>query len=1162
MLRHAGGAPLGPHLCDVACSLLPENPQLFPFCAFLDAKRSLYTTLQPSPEWVACAEWAVPSIVAAIGAAQETAAAIFQFLIACSSAEWAAVFHTIGFCARAIDVDGGDAANRFLTTLAGIMIAYTFGQQETTVFFELVVFHMCFRDAAHFRSPLEDAFCRSPFDDSAGPPRTPPPEGCARPREYFNVVAAGGRPGRYVFGLRMDSDRRWLDGDLALLAMKVAARAGTQSAVSFGLTVAAWAIRHDPEFVRMWFIQLELSGNEVRMHASELRRLACASMATVALLTPPIEDTSIMCLANPPFALSESMVNAAERLAAEFAAVAKRSMNQGAFEASHEIYDNCRIRMARLMEEVPQELDSNRKAWLRFWSNLVVDNAPWDPSRISGEKSIPRWKRDPALFGYGVPMRMKRNRSFTSHIEASIARDAGNAVTAETQFKAHQQQLLNAYRATAPPEILEVRDSQFLRTTPEKATARSSQKVLSSFRCVIIKPKTTRDGTFQVHRDSVRIHIAKSTKQYQLKFTAFRKVLLRKRFHRLTGIEIFLSNRRAYFIDFPFNQAPEIVKSMPIPEPVQVQRDDFVPFFHSLHYTHLWKTGKLSNFQYLLALNLVAGRTFNDPSQYPIFPWTISDFLSESPNLFDRATFRDLSLPIGAIGPERLRELLVKQNDLKRFRGVGYLYSSYASCPLSVYLWLLRIEPYTTLHIRMQSQRFDHASRLFNSVGDAYMLATSHLNDYRELTPEFYCQPEFLYNDNDFDLGFSRGMKVNDVLLPPWAHGSGVEFVHTMRKALESDYVSEHLNDWIDLVFGYKQSGQPAIDANNVYSPDLYEAAWKGAGEERKLEIEAAMQNIGQIPTKLFTGPHPHRELRPQTLTFSEHVELFLKRGEVAAACFDQNTIYAFGDGVLVRYSIAMSSSPVVRKQKTCAMASDIHLMLTSKKNVLAVLHSARLLSIAQMSDITSFPELTKVTYIASSSAYVAIVSDDATLNLRTPSGQFAVPFYGDAMSCCAISKEYGIAVGGTVSGTIVTCSIHEGTKINVVHLGGGYRPVRILVTSSWGFILTYASHSGLQGVSHRIFVHNVNGRFICSVDLEFAVAAWCCLSSRKSFDYVVVADDGGRLYFAEAFDCRVQRLFPECGAPVVAVTYLYDSCAVLAATTDGRAVFLPLVVD
>ena len=78
-------------------------------------------------------------------------------------------------------------------------------------------------------------------------------------------------------------------------------------------------------------------------------------------------------------------------------------------------------------------------------------------------------------------------------------------------------------------------------------------------------------------------------------------------------------------------------------------------------------------------------------------------------------------------------------------------------------------------------------------------------------------------------------MRVNNVVLPPWAKGivcksacvahptwpllsyalDSSDFVCGCRDALESDYVSENLHHWINLIFGYQQQGAEALEADN-----------------------------------------------------------------------------------------------------------------------------------------------------------------------------------------------------------------------------------------------------------------------------------------------------------------------------------------------------------
>jgi factor associated with neutral sphingomyelinase activation len=44
-----------------------------------------------------------------------------------------------------------------------------------------------------------------------------------------------------------------------------------------------------------------------------------------------------------------------------------------------------------------------------------------------------------------------------------------------------------------------------------------------------------------------------------------------------------------------------------------------------------------------------------------------------------------------------------------------------------------------------------------------------------------------------------------------------------MRAALESDYVTLNIHKWIDLIFGFKQTGEAALASDNMFYPYTYE---------------------------------------------------------------------------------------------------------------------------------------------------------------------------------------------------------------------------------------------------------------------------------------------------------------------------------------------------
>lgn len=336
-----------------------------------------------------------------------------------------------------------------------------------------------------------------------------------------------------------------------------------------------------------------------------------------------------------------------------------------------------------------------------------------------------------------------------------------------------------------------------------------------------------------------------------------------------TGLEI-MANNRSYFWNFPGSgEYQKVFNVLMLQKPKHLLNK---PLFKHLYnpvqlvekseWTQLWRTRQMSNFEYLMKLNVAAGRTYNDIQQYPVFPWIIADYTSKELDFTKPEVFRDLSKPIGALNPDRLEGFMERYNAMEGGDIPKFMYGSHYSNVGTVLNYLVREEPFAELAARLQGGHFDWADRLFYSIEEAWTRVLTSTGDLKELIPEFFYSPHFLRNMNGLDLGTRQdGTVLNDVMLPPWA-SSPEEFVRINMQALESDYVSEHLSDWIDLIFGYKQRGEEAEKAYNVFYYLTYEGMVDMESitdpDERKA-IESQIANFGQTPSQLFTTPHPKR---------------------------------------------------------------------------------------------------------------------------------------------------------------------------------------------------------------------------------------------------------------------------------------------------------------
>uniref|UniRef100_A0A7S3L431 BEACH domain-containing protein n=1 Tax=Amphora coffeiformis TaxID=265554 RepID=A0A7S3L431_9STRA len=310
-----------------------------------------------------------------------------------------------------------------------------------------------------------------------------------------------------------------------------------------------------------------------------------------------------------------------------------------------------------------------------------------------------------------------------------------------------------------------------------------------------------------------------------------------------------------------------------------------------------WVEGRISNFDYLLHLNLLSGRSFNDICQYPVFPWVLSDYTSEEvPDLTDKNSFRDLSKPVGALNPSRLEEFIERFDSFADPLIPAFMYGSHYSTSAGVVLhFLVRMHPFAGLHRQLQSGHFDVADRLFSSVPRTWAMCTGQsAAEVKEITPEWYCNPSFLRNTNNFKLGTSQeGETLGDVELPPWAKGSPEKFVDVMRAALESEVCSNMLSDWIDLIFGRKQQGPEAVKAHNVFFYLTYYGSVDVASiedESLRQATELQIAHFGQCPMQLFKRAHVRRLPRSlYRLGFYQSIGLFSQKLPEAVSDEDES---------------------------------------------------------------------------------------------------------------------------------------------------------------------------------------------------------------------------------------------------------------------------------
>ena len=364
-------------------------------------------------------------------------------------------------------------------------------------------------------------------------------------------------------------------------------------------------------------------------------------------------------------------------------------------------------------------------------------------------------------------------------------------------------------------------------------------------------------------------------------------LLIRVYFRRVSAIEIFTINKSYYFNfqnqfeinNLKTNKILNEIKNNIFFKEIKIKKDKLTLGYYNIKYKPYlfplfedkiidWdnKINYFCNYDILILINLFSNRSFRDIFQYPVFP-TFYNLINLERQMNEHIGFQNISLD-SIKRKDLFLKIYITKKDADLLNSENFIFNVYYSNPAYLFNYLLRIFPYTLLHIEYQGGNFDNPNRLFYSVESALNCSLRDKTDLREMIPEFFYMIELFYNKNNILFEKPSDKREIDFILIKGKEKENVhecsfiekmqkyaKFLGKMRKDLEEE---PNLNEWIDLIFGINQKYYILNDKEKFqYYDELSETKFKNNASILKNKVMMDLVEFGVLPFQLLNKEFP-----------------------------------------------------------------------------------------------------------------------------------------------------------------------------------------------------------------------------------------------------------------------------------------------------------------
>uniref|UniRef100_A0A8C7HL36 LPS responsive beige-like anchor protein n=1 Tax=Oncorhynchus kisutch TaxID=8019 RepID=A0A8C7HL36_ONCKI len=305
--------------------------------------------------------------------------------------------------------------------------------------------------------------------------------------------------------------------------------------------------------------------------------------------------------------------------------------------------------------------------------NILTDkHGAWGSSAFSRPREF--WRLDYWEDDLRRRRRFVRNPFGSTHSKATLKAAAEHAPE-EDILKGKQSIRSQAMgNQNSESEILLDGDDDTLSSLEEKELENLTGPVNMSTSAQLVAPAVVVKGTLSITASELYFEVDEDEASFKTidpkiltyteglhgkwLFTEIRAVFSRRYLLQNTALEISWPTEvrpttTAVMFNFPdAGTVKKVVQCLPrvgvgtnfgLPQTRRISQASPKQLYKASNMTQRWQRREISNFEYLIFLNTISGRTYNDLNQYPVFPWVITNYDTGDLDLTLPSNYRDLS---------------------------------------------------------------------------------------------------------------------------------------------------------------------------------------------------------------------------------------------------------------------------------------------------------------------------------------------------------------------------------------------------------------------------------------------------------------------------------------------------------------------------------------